>query len=72
MKDIIDTAQRIEHRVIFTHVADVELDLVALQSDPHVFLLLFIATENANLPQVRLQKALQHGIAERTGTTGDQ
>jgi len=38
----------------------------------HVVLLLLISAEYADFAQVRIQKAAEDGIAERTGATGNE
>ena len=37
----------------------------------HIILLLLIAGEYAYLSDVRAQKTVEHGVAERTDSTGD-
>ena len=37
----------------------------------HIVLFLFITGEDADLANVRAQKTVEHGVAERTDSTGD-
>ena len=77
MEDVVDAGHGIPDGLRVAHVADVELDLagilrvVGLQLVAHVVLLLLIAGEDADFLEIRIQKVLQHGGAERTGTTSD-
>ena len=52
MKDVINTAQRIMHAVVLAYIANVKLDLVVVKRDAHVFLLFFIAAEDADFRKV--------------------
>jgi hypothetical protein len=38
----------------------------------HVVLLLFVAAENANFADIRLEEAIEHSITETTRTAGNQ
>jgi hypothetical protein len=38
----------------------------------HIVLFLLITTEDTNLSDIRLQKPVQHSIAERASTSGNQ
>jgi hypothetical protein len=53
-------------------VADVELDARVGPAAAHVVLLLFISRKDADLGDVRLEEAVQHGVAERPSATGDE
>ena len=57
---------------IVSHVAEVELDLGIPERVAHLVLLLFVAREDADLPDIRAQEPLQDGVAERTGAARDQ
>src|SRR5204862_1147308 len=72
MEHVVDVAQRVMNAVVFTHVTDVELQLVVLVGDAHVLLFLFIAAEYADLRQLRIQKVLKDRVAERTRTASDE
>ena len=37
----------------------------------HIVLLFLVPRENADLADVRAQKTVEHGVAERTDSTGD-
>ena len=70
------------HRVLdasqVAHVADVELDLVGglgalgLELVAHVVLLFLVAAENADFADIRLEEAVEHGIAETARAAGNQ
>jgi hypothetical protein len=49
-----------------------EFDLVALESDPHVFLFLFVPAEDADLGKLGAEKPVQNGVPERSGAAGDE
>ena len=59
------------------HIADVELDfgggigIGGLEQMTHIVLLLLIPGEDADLSDIRVQKMLQNGVAEGTGTAGN-
>lgn len=78
MEYVVDTVHGVAHGPDIAHIADVELDLfgdfghLGLKLVAHIVLLLLIAREDADLPDVRLEKAIQDGITERAGPTGDQ
>jgi hypothetical protein len=38
---------------------------------PHIILLLRVAREDADLPDIGFEKPAQHGTAEAAGSTGD-
>ncbi|MCY1513200.1 hypothetical protein D9M68_476850 [compost metagenome] len=71
MENIIDADHRLGHTAVIPDVADIELDLVVGQFDPHVFLLLLIAAENPDFADVGIQEAFQDRMAERTCTAGN-
>ena len=60
------------------HVADVELDLVGrlgalgLELVTHVVLFFLVAAENTDFADVRLEEAVEHGIAETARAAGNQ
>ena len=64
VEHIVHALDGVVHAVVLPHIADVELDLVVLQRDAHVFLLLLVPAEDADLGEVRMQKALQYSVAE--------
>ena len=64
MKHIVHARHGIEQAFGPPHIADVELQLVVVIGQPHIMLFLLIAAEDANLADVRTEKAAQHGIAE--------
>ena len=78
VEDVIHPDHRVFQRLQIAHIADVELDLVRnggiprLVFMPHVVLLFLIPGENADLADVRLQKAVQHRVAEGAGASGDE
>ena len=45
--------------------------MLGLKLVAHIVLLLLIAGEDTDLPQVRVKEMLQNGRTERTGTTGN-
>ena len=55
------------HCVVFAHISDIELDLVALQGNPHVFLFLFVAAEHPDLREVGMDETLKNGVAKGAG-----
>ena len=52
MKHEVDAAHRTADAVAVAHIANVELESVADIPPAHVILLLLIATEDADLPEV--------------------
>ena len=78
MEDVIHAVHGVLHRLNVPDISYVKLDLVAglrilrLILMAHIILLLLITGENADLPDIRIQKTIQDGVAERTGATGDQ
>ena len=78
VKDVVDAAHGDPHRFEVADVSDVKLDFVgkpgipALNPVAHIVLLLFVARKDADLTDVGFNKAVQHRVSERTGTTGDQ
>ena len=72
MEYIINSAQRVMDAVVIPYVADVELQLIAIQSDAHVLLFLLIAAEDANFRNIGMQEALKNCITERARTTSNQ
>jgi hypothetical protein len=43
-----------------------------MQGITHLVLLLFVARENPDFPNVRLQKAVQDGVSKGAGSAGDE
>ena len=78
MENVVHPVHRVLDAREVAHVADVELDLVGhfrhldLELVAHVVLFFLVAAENANLANIRLQKAVEHGITETARTTGNQ
>ena len=76
VKHIVHAAKCMDDGVIVAHIADVKLDLLRvlriqlLIGMAHIILLFFVARENADLADVRGQKAVEHGIPERTRPAG--
>src|SRR6185312_7570607 len=54
------------------HIAQIELQLWIIVVFAHIVLLLLVATEDADLAQVRGQEALEDGIAKGTRPSRDQ
>ena len=77
MEDVVHARHGIANRLRIAHVADVELDLfrvlrmLRLQLVAHVILLLLVAGEDADLPEVGVQEVLEDGGTEGTGAAGD-
>src|SRR5262249_19503867 len=72
VEDIVDTFHGRKDAVRVTNVADVEPHLGALEGGPHVFLLLLVTAENADFLDIGLQKPPENGMAECSGTAGDE
>jgi hypothetical protein len=72
MEDIIHPDHHVVHRTLVAHVADIEFDFRILVLMPHIVLLLFVAAEDANLFDIRIEKPPQHGIAERPRAAGNK
>ena len=76
--DIIDAGHGIRDRPRIPDIADVELDLGGrlrvrcLQDMAHVILLLLIAGEDTDLPDVRVDEMLENRGTEGTGSASDQ
>ena len=77
VEDIVHTVHGTLYGSQIPHVADKELNLTGslghfgLKLVAHIVLLLFIAGEHTDFLNIRIEKTVQHGIAERTGTTGN-
>lgn len=77
MEDVVNTGHSVLDGLRVADITDVELDLLGcfrvfcLKLMAHIVLLLLIAGEDADFLEIRIQKVLQHGGAERTGTTSD-
>ena len=63
-ENIVHAAHRHIHALLVAHVADEELNLRVLQHVPHVVLLLLVPREDADLPDVAVKKATEHGVTE--------
>ena len=72
MENIIHATHHNIDRTFITNVADIKFHLGILQLMPHIILLLFVATENPNLLDLRIQKTPQYGIPERSSSAGNQ
>ena len=70
VENVIDSVHRIAHRAEIPHISDIEANLVsqiramALKKMPHVVLFLFVAREDANLPDLRIKEVAHNGMAE--------
>ena len=77
MEDIIRARHGTTAALQRTHITYIELNLVrhigvfGLVLMTHIVLLLLIAGEDTYLRNVSTQKAIQHRISKRTGTTGN-
>jgi len=71
VKDIIHANHHIVHRTFIAHIADVKLDFRILEPMPHIVLFFLVATEDAYLLDVCIEKTPQHGITERPRATGN-
>ena len=67
----VHTVQGIANAAVVTHIPDVVLDLVILVEVAHVILFLLVATEDADLCNIGIQEAFEHGIAKGAGSAGD-
>ena len=78
MENVVYPVHRVLHASEVAHVADVELDLVGriralgLELVAHVVLFLLVAAENADFADIRLEEAVEHGIAETARAAGNQ
>ena len=78
MEDVVHAGHGVPDRLDVPHIADVEFDFgrqirkPGLEQVAHIVLLFFVPGENTDLPDVGSEKALQHGIAERSRPAGDQ
>ena len=78
MEDVVHPVHCVLDACEVAHVANVEPDLVGhvghlgLELVAHVVLFFLVAAKNANFANIRLQKAVEHGIAETARTAGDQ
>ena len=77
MEDVVHAAHRVAHGLGVAHVADEEphlggeLGAPLLQPVAHVVLLLLVAGEDADLPEVRVDEVLEHGVAEAARAARD-
>ena len=78
MENVVHPVHRVLDTSQVAHVADVELDLVgsfrhlSLEFVTHVVLLFLVAAENADFADIRLEEAVEHGIAETARAAGNQ
>ena len=78
VEHVVHPFHRILQRAAVAHVANVELYLPRhlrhprLEVVPHIVLLLLVAREDPNLPNVRPQEPVQHRIPERPRPAGNQ
>ena len=61
---IVHSAHRDVDALAVANIPDVELYLRVLQHVPHVVLLLLVPREDADLPDVAVKKATEHGVTE--------
>ena len=77
MENIVNPVHGVFHRLDVPDVTDEKLDLVGdfrhprLKLVTHIVLLLLIPGKNADFTDIRVQKPIQHRIAEGAGTAGD-
>ena len=72
MKHVVNTLHSVAHTACVSYIANVELQLVGLKLLTHVVLLLLIAAENPNFPNIRTKETLHYRVTERTSSTGDE
>src|SRR5690606_14554744 len=72
VEHVVHVSQGIVNTIIVADVTDIEFHTVVLQSDSHVFLLLFVATKNTDLGQVGIKEAPEHRVSKRSGSSSDQ
>ena len=72
MENVVHPVHRVLDAGGVADIPDVILDFVVVVGMAHVVLLFLVPGEDADLPDVGLQKAFQHGVAERAGSPGDQ
>ena len=78
MEHIVHALHGVFQRALVAHVANVKFDLVGhfghtrLKIMTHVVLFLLVATEDADFADVGSEKAVQHGVAETTCSSGDK
>ena len=72
VENIIHALQGRQQAIGIAHIPDDELDLGVLERQAHVLLLLFVAAEDPDLFDSRIQEAPQNGVAERAGATRDE
>ena len=77
VEDVVHPAHGTTDGLQIPHVANIEFDLIRhfrhlyLKFMAHIVLLLLIAGEDADLADVGRKKAVENGVAERAGPTGD-
>ena len=78
VEDIVHPPHGILHGADIPDIADIVPDLLRhlrhgrLKLVAHIVLLLLVPGEDADLPDIRIQKPPQHRVAEAAGTAGDQ
>lgn len=78
MEHIVHAPERRGDGAVVPHVADVEFDLLRaggagqLVGMTHVVLLFLVPGENADLPDIRGQEAVQNRMAEGAGAARDE
>ena len=78
MENIVHPMHGIFHRLQIPHITDIKADLICrlrhffLQLMAHIILLLFIPGENADLPDLRIRKAVEHRIPKGTCAAADE
>src|SRR5690606_33341028 len=66
----VHALQRLPDTAFIADIANVEAKLRIVECNPHVLLLLLVATEDANLAHIGVEKPLENGIAERACAPG--
>ena len=57
---------------VVPHITKIELRFVAVQGDAHILLFFFIAAENTNLCEVRMQETPKNRVTEGPCTPGNK
>ena len=78
MEDVIHSVHGFRDALGIPHITDVKFQFIAifrllpLIQVTHVVLLQFIPGKNPNLSDIRCKETVQHGIAKRAGSSGNQ
>lgn len=62
----------VKKTVVVADVADIKFYLRIGQVDSHIFLILLITAEDADLLDIGIEKAAQDGVSEGAGAAGDE